>query len=126
METKNKNKTLDDITSVELPEDGIMKFILCEIEDMDKNTKIVFVGNPNYGYHADIADWYRNATLRPNSIGCNEILGGGRVKITEDEIFAYGYSGGYGEAPQDEVEKVLKPYAENKKKKLTVKMGEGY
>lgn len=125
METKNKKKTLDDIASVELPKKGIMKFILCEISD-GENTKMVFVGNPKYGYHRDIAEWYKDNTLRPNGIRCNDISGGGKINITEHEIFAYGYSGSYGEAPQDEVEKVLEPYAENKKKKLTVKMGEGY
>jgi len=114
---------LEDLVTVELPTQGTYKFIVAEISD-GTITKDVLVGSPNYSYHADIADAYSRKL--PEGITMGYPSGGGRIRVTDKQLYAYGYSGSYGEAPQELVEKILKPYAEEKNLGLKVKMGEGY
>ncbi len=120
--TKEK-RTLEDLTTVELPTQGTYKFIVVEISD-GANNKKVLVGSPNYGYHADIADAYSRKL--PDGITMRCPCGGGRIRLTDKEIYAYGHSGSYGTAPQDLVEELLRNYAKDKGLQVKVEMGVGY
>lgn len=114
---------LEELTTVHLPVQGTYKFIVAEISD-GTTAKEILVGSPNYSYHADIADAYSRKL--PDGIRMSYPSGGGRIRVTDKQLYAYGYSGSYGEAPQELVEKLLKPYAEENNLELKVKMGEGY
>lgn len=116
-------KTLEELATVELPSQGTYKFIVAEITD-GTDTKHVLIGWPRYAWHADIADAYRHEL--PVGIKMCYPRGGGRITMTSTQLHAYGYSGSYGTAPQELVEKLLKPYAEEKKLELKVEMGKGY
>ena len=114
---------LNDLATVELPELGTYKFVVTRITN-GRESKYVLVGNPNCDYHNSVYNLYR-ASL-PQTVDAEEPIGGGRIRMTERELYAYGYSGSYGEPPQSIVEELLRQYAENKKLSLRVEIGTGY
>ncbi len=116
--------SIDEIASVKLPETGRYKFVLVDVTDGEK-TKQVFVAGPG-SYHQDVAENFES-TL-PNGIRLSRIMGGGRVELANGSIYAFGYSGDYGTAPQDQVESLLRTYVSKKKPETSIKveMGVGY
>ncbi len=116
-------KTLEELAAVELPTLGTYKFIVAEISD-GKSIKAVLVGSPKYGYHADIASAYSRHL--PDGVQMGYPSGGGRIRVTDKLLYAYGYSGSYGIAPQETVQKLLEDYAKNKGLEVKVEMGTGY
>ncbi|MBI4440671.1 hypothetical protein HY639_00745 [Candidatus Woesearchaeota archaeon] len=118
-------QTLEELVDVDLPAWGTYKFILVKVGD-NKSEKSVLVGRPGLSYHDDVLAAY--ARTLPGGIQVQNVLGGGRIRVSSEELYAYGYSGSFGEAPQEEVENILKQYIEQNKlpAKLKVEMGKGY
>ena len=88
---------------VKMPLEGRFKFVLIQHKEGPK------LRGGHQGYHADIVDaaWYEGLEGR--------VLGGGRIHVDpeEKEIHAYGFSRGYGTAPQDLVEKMNRELLKN-------------
>ena len=116
--------SIDKIASVELPETGRYKFVLVDVTDGER-TKQVLVAGPG-SYHREVAENYRNSL--PSGIRLSRINGGGRVELREGSIYAFGESIGYGMAPQDQVESLLRTYVSEEKPETSIKveMGVGY
>ncbi|MBI4441292.1 hypothetical protein HY639_03930 [Candidatus Woesearchaeota archaeon] len=110
--------TLEELASVELPTEGTYKFIVLQVTDGTK-TKEVLVGNPYCEYHADIRAEYCSKLPKTLRAQC---VGGGRIRVSDKQLYAYGYSGSYGEAPQILVEQLLN----TTDKVVRVEMGVGY
>jgi len=117
--------SIDDIPNVELPSSGIYKFIVFEVTDGNKEKKIL-IGDPACEYHADIFRYY--ARKLPEGIRAKRPIGGGRIKISNDEIHAYGESSSYGIVPSNIVQELLEEHIKTKglESKLNVEMGRGY
>lgn len=75
--------------------------------------------NPFAEFHNDIF-----LSEKRNSNKQLTCLGGGRIMISEDEIYAYGYSVDFGKPPQDLVEQILKENANGKL--VNVEIGKSY
>lgn len=120
---EEKTKTLEEIATVNLPDYGTYKFIVAEITDGAK-AKDILVGSPYHSYHADVANAYERRL--PKGITMGYPSGGGRIRVTDKELYAYGHSGSYGTAPQNLVEELLRNYAKDKGLQVKVEMGVGY
>lgn len=120
MITALENK-LNTLLSVILPESGICKFIVVPVTD-GISSKYVLVGSNLYKYHTGIFLWYRKQL--PATLNAEEPVGGGKINLTEGGLYAYGCSVSYGEAPQKLVEELLRPYVEERKLTLSIKMGD--
>ncbi len=114
---------LKDLEQVVLPAEGTYKFVLAEVTD-GKDERTVLVGQPGVEWHRHIVHQYPRKL--PIGFHLESVSGGGRIKVTEDSIHAYGYSGDYGKADQETVEKILKEYASDLGKEVLVQMGKGY
>ncbi len=114
---------LEELATVHLPAQGTYKFIVLPVTD-GQNQTFVLVGDPSEEFHSDI--YYSYCRMLPQKLRALEPLGGGRVRLTDTELYAYGYSGSYGQAPQELVENLLTPFAHEKNLTLRVEMGVGY
>jgi len=116
--------SLEKIVNVKLPETGRYKFVLVDVTD-GENTKPVLVAGPGE-YHQDVAENFRYSL--PAGIRLSRIRGGGRVELGTGSIYAFGESMGYGMAPQDQVESLLRTYVSEQKHgtSVRVEMGVGY
>ncbi len=104
------------MNTINLQESGLSKFILLEDED----GSLTLTTNPNAEFHMDILKYEMKKTGKTYK----RCLGGGRIRITDEEIHAYGYSVDYGKPPQDLVEQLLTEAANGKSVK--VEIGKGY
>ena len=111
----------EDIVNIDLDGTGRYKFVCLEVSD-GKETQEVLVGRLWCDYHSDIVDDYktRHSELKV------QVRGGGRIKVTPQELHAYGYSSSFGRAPQEMVEKLLADYAAGTSQQVKVEMGVGY
>ena len=101
--------------SVRMPSEGTFKFIVFETDEGPK------LRGGWEEYHSDIA-----RTVRRTEGIEGRISGGGRIRATKDEIYAYGYSGSYGEPSQETVEDLLNKFGEKNGYKIKVEIGKGY
>ena len=92
--------TLNDIPNVDMDDSGVFKYIQIKLKHtQSEQEKIIIRGYEECEYHADIFD--RVAPFLQNAgIQCF-CLGGGRIRRTDEEIFVYGYSVGFGKADHD-------------------------
>lgn len=101
--------------NVVMPEEGTFKFVIIQTDEGPK------LRGGWEGIHKRVA---MAAREREGIEG--KILGGGRIQANTKEIYAYGYSIDFGEPPENIVEDLLRPYAEEKGCELTVEIGRGY
>jgi len=85
----------------------------------DSEDNLILASNRYAEFHKDILKEERK--LNTNPLVC---LGGGRLKISDDEIYAYGYSMDFGKPPSDLVEEILNEIADGKT--VRVEIGKGY
>ncbi len=98
-----------------LHEKGVSKFVL--LEDEDGN--LILATNRFAEFHNEIVRGESSKTDK--ALRC---LGGGRLEISEDEIYVYGYSVDFGKPPADLVEQILTENANGKT--VRVEIGKGY
>lgn len=113
---------IEDIVNIDLDGAGRYKFVVLSVSDGQEEREII-VGRLWCDYHTDIVEDYktRHSELRV------KVRGGGRIQVSPQELYAYGYSGSYGKASQETVEKLLTDYAKSTGQKIKVEMGgEGY
>lgn len=100
---------------VKLHSNGRAKFVL--IKDEDKN--FIIRSDSSVEFHREILSKQRQETNK--KVSC---LGGGRIEITDTEIYAYGKSMDFGIPNGDLVELILLENSNGKSVK--VEMGVGY
>ena len=100
---------------VKLHQLGRAKFVL--LRDEDKN--YILRSDKNVELHKEIVAKHRSEINK--KVDC---LGGGRIEITEDEIYAYGLSQDFGVPNNDLVQLILLENSNGKSVK--VEMGVGY
>jgi hypothetical protein len=110
------------IENVVMPKEGYYKFVVVDTETVD-GSEPVFVAGPG-GYHSDVLGNYEAGL--PEDTKTGYVHGGGRVDISESKIHAFGYSVGFGKAPQILVEELLRDYVKDKNIDVEVSMGSGY
>lgn len=103
------------MNTVNLHEDGFSKFVLLK----DDEGNLYLSSNPDAEFHREIVSLENKRTGK--RLRC---LGGGRLEISESEIYAYGYSVDFGKPPQDLVEQLLSENANGKN--IRVEIGRGY
>lgn len=100
------------VTNIKIHKEGRAKFIIYK-----HNTDTIWlVSDPSQFYHSDIF-----FSEMAKGEGKFEIMGGGRLEIDSNLIYAYGHSTDYGPADQELVKSILEEHI--KDKEIKVEMG---
>ena len=100
------NLKLSDIPDVDLDDEGVFKYIMINVKNIQTGeAKSIVRGYEECEYHADIFD--RVAPFLQDSGYQTTCPGGGRIRRSENEIFVYGYSVGFGRAEHKEVCEII-------------------
>jgi len=103
------------MNTANLHERGFSKFVL--LSDQDGN--LILSTNPSAEFHEEIV---RGESRKSDKL--LRCLGGGRLEISDDEIYTYGYSVDFGKPPADLIEQILTENANGKT--VRVEIGKGY
>ena len=104
------NEKLKDVKNVDLDHSGVFKYILVKLIDKEtKEHKFCVRGYARCDYHADIYDVFTHHLnqMKLRSV-THDCVGGGRIKRSDNEIFVYGYSQGFGRADHSLSTDILK------------------
>ena len=105
---------LDKVEDVEIDADGVFKYILIEIKEVNKKSKqevgrkMIVRGFSWAEYHSDIMD---RVAPRFTELGLQcECVGGGRIKHSQSNktLHVYGYSVSFGQAKHQLTIELLK------------------
>ena len=80
------------------------------MEDTEGRKYVIALPIKKFEYHRYIKNFMNNLIQREtkNKVEIKKVIGGGWIKLRNDRLIIYGASGDFGEAPKEEVAKILK------------------
>lgn len=107
------------MSTLKLHKSGAGKYVILE---NDSTKKKILVSDERAGFHKEIL---RKVILETNEQW--KCLGGGRIKITQDNIHIYGYSVDFGTPNESDVKSIIESNLDSlENKSITYSIGEGY